>query len=178
MRYSDFLEVLSHHPGIIHAELLTDEVANEICYLEYNYDNVGFAPNYSLGLIDIFEKDLKMILFCDQNFEMFTEPFLDIIDTQGHIIGHDVMDSELNNYNSNSYVWLTDNVFCDMNAMGGNQLRCVMRSLKLNIDGISDSMSPRVFYPCSATADYLNDLFCYSDKASATVLIGIDGIEL
>jgi hypothetical protein len=178
VRYPDFEKILLRQPGIIRVERLTDEVADELCYLEYSTDNVGFAPNYSLGLIDIFEKDAKMVLFCSPEFEMFTEPFMDIVNTgKGKRIGHDVMDSDLEKYDSKTYIWLTDNVFCDMAELTRDPLWCVMRSLSMDIEGFSEDMDPRVFYPCSASAEYLNGLFSCSDEVTATVLLGVNGVE-
>lgn len=87
------------------------------------------------------------------------------------------MDEEKHLFQSRDYVWLTKNLFFDMSLMTEHHLKTVIRSLALELEGVDDDISPRVFYPCTATADHLNRVFGASGKITATVLLGVDGID-
>ena len=177
MKYVDFSKALLLHPGVIRLELLTEDVMIDIKRLEHSPLNTGFTPVDPEGLHDIAQKDLRLILFCSNEFPMFTEPFIDIFDGRGNLIGHDVMDKDLDQYTSSDFVWLTNNIFFDMTKMTEYGLRSVIHSLALNVEGLPEDIGPRVYYPCKHTADFLNKEFNAQGKISATVLVGVNGVE-
>lgn len=177
VQYSDFAKALLNHPGIIRIELITGDVRKEIEDIEYSPMNVGFAPNDPMGLQDVLGKDLRLILFCSHEFRMFTEPFIDIVDSRGSLIGHDVMDCEKDKYDDPDLVWLTSNIFMNPNLVTEHHIKSVIRSLALDVEGLPEDILPRVYYPCTATAEHLNDRYGVAGKISATVLVGVDGVK-
>ncbi len=91
MHYSDFSNALLLHPGIVRIEPLSDSLISVIREMEYEHSNEGVMLSVPVGLNEVAEKQLKLILFCSINFRMFTEPFMEIIDDRGTTIGHDVL---------------------------------------------------------------------------------------
>ncbi len=177
MIYRDFAKSLLMHPGIVRMEQITDGVLKDIQDIEYSPANIGFVPNDPIGLQDIEDKDLKLILFCSNEFKMFTEPFMDLVDSRGELVGHDVLEAEVPKYAGKDYVWLTRNLFIDTRLITEHHIKCLIRSLSFDLDGIPDDVRPRVFYPCSTTANSLNRKFGITGKISATVLLGVDNVE-
>ena len=176
MLYNDFSKALLLHPGIVRIELLTDELVSEVKDIEYSSKNVGFTPIDPIGLHDILGKDLRLILFCSNEFQMFTECFMDIVDSRGTLVGHDIQPEEKDQIVGEGIIWLTDNLYFDLALVNEHHLKTVIRSLALHIED-ADEVEPRVFYPCVETADHLNDRFGVSGKIVATVLLGVDGVE-
>jgi len=174
--YTDFSKALLLHPGIVRIELLTDELVKEVQSIEYSSENVGFMPIDPIGLKDITDRDLKLILFCSHEFPMFTELFMDIVDSRGTLVGHDIPLGEKEKYDSPCAIWLTDNLFFDMSLMSEHHLKTVIRSLALNLEGVEE-VKPRVFYPCVSTAEHLNKRFGVSGMITATILLGVDGVR-
>jgi len=177
MNYGDFSKALLLHPGVVRLELLTDEVMDHIAELEHSPLNVGLMPIDPEGLHDISKKRLQLILFCSTEFPMFTEPFIDIVDGRGNLIGHDVLDKDKGEYDSDDYIWLTNNIFFDLTKMTEYGIRGVIHSLSLDVKGVPDNVCPRVYYPCKATADWLNERYDAMGRISATVLVGVNGVE-
>lgn len=177
VKYSDFSKALLLHPGVVRIELLSDELLKEIHDIEYSPENMGFMPIDSVGLIDVSKQKLKLILFCSKEFKMFTEPFMDIIDTRGRRIGHDVLDHDKPRYSCPEFIWLTENLFFDPDILCENELRCVIRSLSFEMEGLEKGVKPRVFYPCKPVADMLNQRFGATGKITATVLLGVNNVE-
>jgi hypothetical protein len=91
MRFTDISESLLLYPGVLEMEVLTNEILSDILVLEYSSSNIGFTPVEPDGLIEVCNSDLRLILFCNEDFPMFTEPFMDIIDKDGKLVGHDVL---------------------------------------------------------------------------------------
>ncbi len=177
MNYSEFSRCLLLHPGVIRIELLTDDLLKDVHRIEYSKENVGFLPNDPIGLLDIEKHTLGLILFCSHEFPMFTESFMRIVDSKGEVIGRDVMDWELEQMDSPDYVWLTKNLYFDISNLTDYGMKCLIGSLDLKVEGLPEAVRPRVFYPCSTTAKYLNKMFGAEGKICATVLVGVDGIE-
>lgn len=176
MHYSEFSKALLLHPGIIRLELLTNDLMEEIRSIENSPLNVGFTPIDPVGYGEVCSKKLRLIAFCSTEFPMFTERFMCIVDSRGTMVGHDVLESEKAQFDSEDYIWLTSNLFFDMTLVGEHHLKSVIHSLALNVDGLDDGISPRVYYPCVESANYLNKKFGASGKVSSTVIIGVDGI--
>lgn len=174
MNYSEFSKALLLHPGIVRIEALSDEIVEDLKGIEYSPSNVGFTPIDPIGLSEIFCKRTRLILFCSNEFRMFTEPFMNIIDDRGNLIGHDVLPSEKHLYDSKCYIWLAENLFVDASLMTGYGIRTVIHSLPLQVEGIPDETNPRIFYPSVTSANYLNKRFDITGKIVATILLGAD----
>jgi len=69
------------------------------------------------------------------------------------------------------------NLYININLVTDYPMRNYIHSLPLQIDGVSDDVCPRVFYPCLYTARYLNGMFGMKDNIVATVLLGADNIS-
>jgi len=177
VRYSDFSKALLLHPGVVRIELLTDELLKRVYDIEYSPLNIGFMPIDPVGLLDISAYDLKLILFCSNEFPMFTEPFMDIVDCKGRIVGHDVLDEDKSQYDDCGYIWFTNNLFFDPYVECDYRMKCVIKSLALNVEGVPDRIKPRVYYPCKPAADLLNEMHDAKGRISATVLVGVDGVS-
>ncbi len=176
MDYQDFSKSLLLHPGIVRIELLSEDIKKEIYDIEYSTENVGFFPVDPVGLIDVCSHDLKLILFCSMDFNMFTGPFMTLIDGKGEVVGHDILDNERDQYDSPDYIWLTSNLFFDMSLLTEYGVRCVMGSLPLDLDDLPKDIRPRVFYPSKATADMLNHRFGATGNICSTVLLGVNNV--
>ena len=153
MHYADFSKALLLHPGVVRLELLTDDSMECINEMEHSPLNASLMPVDPEGLHDIAKKELQLIAFCSSDFPMFTEPFIDIIDGRGNLIGHDVLDKDKDQFDSDDYIWLTSNIFFDITKMTEYGIRSVIHSLSLDVKGIPEEIHPRVYYPCKMTAD-------------------------
>jgi len=91
MRYSDFSKSLLLHPGIVRIEPLNEDLMGKIKKMEYEHADEGVMLSDPVGLNEIFSKDVRMLLFCSIKFRMFTEPFMEIIDSRGTVVGRDVL---------------------------------------------------------------------------------------
>lgn len=81
--YSEFSKALLLHPGVVRIELLTEDLERQIRDIESSPANVGFTPVDPVGLGDVCGRGLRLILFCSNEFPMFTEPFMEIVDSRG-----------------------------------------------------------------------------------------------
>jgi hypothetical protein len=177
VHYSDFSKALLLHPGVVRIEMLTDDILEEVRGIEYSPLNFGFTQVDPAGLGEVADYDLKLILFCSSRFPMFTESFMDIVDSRGNLVGHDIMEKDKIRYIGDQYVWLTSNLFFDMTLVTEHHLKTVIHSLGLHIDGLPSDVRPRVYYPCAASADHLNEEFGITGKVNATVLVGVNNVE-
>lgn len=175
MLYSEFVNVLSQFPGIVRFENLDQEVMRRVMDLEYSPRNIGFTPVDPEGILEVSNKNLNMVLFCDRNFPMFTQPFMDILDKNGRLIGFDIMDRDKHIFKSDNFIWLTDNLFVDISQLDSRgELRTVIHSVSFPMPGIPDDVKPRVYYPSVATAKYLNKHYRIKCRVISTVLLGVD----
>lgn len=175
MLYSEFVDVLSAFPGVVRFEALSQDIMRRVMDLEYSPRNIGFTPVDPEGVLEISNKNVHMVLFCDGKFPMFTQPFMDILDKNGRLIGFDIMDRDKHIFNSDNFIWLTDNLFVDIAMLDSRgELRTVMHSVSFPMPGLPDDVKPRVYYPSIETARYLNKHFRIKSRVVSTVLLGVD----
>jgi hypothetical protein len=176
--YSEFYKKLLLHPGIIHAEILTEDILERVRQIEASFPHFGVTVVDPVGLHEIEKKGLKLILFCNDDFPMFTDHFMNFIDSSGSLIGHDVLPSEKHKYDNPNYVWLTDHIFMDLTRLGDCYTKCVLSSMPLKVNGLPKGVEPIVYYPCLETVELINTRYKEGRNAIATVLVGVDGVEI
>ena len=175
--YNEFSELLLRHPGIIRVELLPDELVETITEIETTFPHFGMTLVEPTGLKDICKKKLKLVLFCTDDFPMFTNRFMNFLDSGGSLIGHDVLPHEKHLYDNPNYVWLTDHIFIDLSRLRDQYTKCVLASIPFKVEGLPDEYEPIVYYPCMKTADIINTHYDVGKNVIATVLLGVDGIK-
>jgi len=176
MHYSELSKALLTHPGVVRLEYLSDDVQEAVGEIEYSPNNVGFTPIDPAGLNEVCSMPLRLIMFCSAEFQMFDQTFIDIVDTRGELVGHDVLGQDRHLYESDDYIWLADNIVLDLTAMSDYPLRTVIHSFPFRVDG-AEGVEMRLFYPSVMSAEYLNDRFGARGKIVATVLLGVNGVE-
>jgi hypothetical protein len=177
VKYSDFSKTLLLQPGIIRIELLTDDVINDLRRIEFSPMNFSFMPVDPVGFSDIASRDLKIILFCTQDFYAPLEPFMDLIDSRGTRIGHDIRESEKHLYDSPDYIWLTDTMFFDVSLITEFEMKCVIHSVNFKVEGMPDSIKARAFFPCTSSVAYLFDKYGATGKVISAIMVGVEGVE-
>ncbi len=176
MHYSEFSKALLTQPGVVRLEYLDDGLMKEIGEIEHSPNNVGFTPVDPVGFTEVCSMPLRLIMFCSKEFKMFTETFMDIVDSRGGVVGHDVLITERQQYDSDRYVWLAENIFIDMSALSDYTIKTVIHSFPLQIEGLN-GVETRAYYPSATAADYLNSRFGAQGKIVATIILGADGVH-
>ena len=176
MDYSEFSELLLRHPGVLRVEVLPDDFLDDIMDIENSFPHFGVTDVEPIGFKEICKKDLRMVMFCTDDFPMFTNRFMNFLDKSGSLIGHDILPSEKHQYKNPNYVWLTEHIFIDLSKIRDNYAKCVLSPIPLKVEGVPDSIAPIVYYPCLKSADMMNTHFNVGRNVIATVLLGVDGV--
>ena len=176
LKSSEFIETLSGMPGVVCLSELTDDVIAELEKFEFSPPANGFLPVEPIGFKEVADSDLSLIMFFDDHLPSFTlEPFMELVNSSGDLVGHDILLSEKHLYDSPNYIWLSDNMFFDMTKVAGDEMRCLIRSARYAPECLPIDVSARVYFPCTSTVEYLIDHFGHSQDVSV-VLLGADGI--
>ena len=175
MYFEDYVNCLMKWPGVMRFETLTQNVIDHVMDLEYSPRNIGFTPVDPRGMKEVTDMTSTMVLFCNSDFPMFTQPCMDILDENGRLIGFDIMDQDRHIFNSKNFIWLTKNLFVDTSQLDTRgSLTTVIHSVRMNVPGVPDEVKSRVYYPCMNTARYLNDYFKIKNRVLSTVILGVD----
>lgn len=177
MDYSEFSEFLLRHIGILRVELLPVELVETITEIENTFPHFGMSLVEPIGLKEIRGKELQLVLFCSDEFPMFTNRFMNFLDSSGSLIGHDVLPSEKHLYDNPNYLWLTEHIFIDLSKLRDKYTKCVLASIPFNIEGLPEEIKPIVYYPSPKTADILNEHYHVDHNVIATVILGVDGVK-
>ncbi len=178
MLYSDFASSLARYPGVVRFEILSQDALDEVMSLEYSPRNIGFTPVDPEGIREVMRKQVTLVLFCNARFPMFTQPCMDILDKNGRLIGFDILDEDKHIFNSENFIWLTNNLFVDIAQLDTRgDLVTVIHSVSLNMPDVPEDVRPRVYYPSSETADYLNSYYGMNDGTVSTVILGADIVQ-
>lgn len=177
MRTFELIENLTGMPGVIRIEPLTDEMISVLAKFEFSAPANGFLPVDPVGFNEVMDSDLSLVMFFDDNLASFSEePFMDLVDSRGVVVGHDILASERHLYDSPDYIWLSDNMFFDIKKVAGYEMRCLIKAARYRPECLPEGIEARVFFPCTSTVEYLDERFGYTND-TAVVLLGIDGTE-
>lgn len=175
MRYRDFSKSLLLHKGIVRIELLSEDIANKLIELDFAPNKDAFMPQDPVGLNEVLSKDLKLILLCSNEFEMFTEPFMDLVDCRGNIVGHDIVGDDKTGLED--MIWICSNIYLDPNLLTEHRIRNVIHSVPLHLEGIPEEIRPRVFYPSLDSYRYLKEKFGAKGNIASIAVLGVNGVE-
>jgi len=177
LKPSEFRSLLTVQPGIIDLEPLTDGVIDVLKGFEFSIPANGFLPVYPRGFDDVIGSGHSFVFFFKDGVNKFSlEPFMDLVDSKGSIVGHDILPEERHLYDSPDYIWISDNMFFDVKKVAGLEMKCIIRSVSFNPDYMPEDLTARVCFPCTSSVEYLREQFGYGNDV-AVVLIGVDGLE-
>lgn len=177
LRFSEFKSLLCAQPGIIDLEPLTEDNIDVLKEFEFSIPSNGFLPVYAKGFDDVLESSQRFIFFFDDEVARFSlEPFMDLVDNQGTIVGHDILPEDRHLYDSPDYIWISDNMFFDIKLVAGREMKCIIHSVRFKPDYMPEGIAARVHFPCTSSVEYLRELFGY-DNSIGTVLMGVNGLE-
>ena len=177
MRRSEFEEAVSGMPGIVRLNKLTDDVLREIGKFEFSAPANGFLPVDPVGFTDVACSPGRYALYFNEGLMHFEpEPFMDLVDSRGTVVGHDIVLSEKHLYDSPDYIWISDNMFFDMKKVAGLEMRCLIKSVRYRPGPIPEDVVAKVFFPCTSTVEYLLN-HCGFGQDVSVVLMGVDGLE-
>ncbi len=169
--------MLTVQPGIIDLEPLTDDVVDVLKGFEFSVPANGFLPVYPKGFDDVIGSGHSFVFFFEDGANKFSlEPFMDLVDSKGRVVGHDILPEERHLYDSPDYIWLSDNMFFDVKQVAGLEMKCIIRSVRFRPDYMPENLAARVCFPCTSSVEYLRERFGYGNDA-AVVLIGVDGLK-
>jgi len=178
LRSSEFKSLLCVQPGIIDLEPLIEDVIDVLRGFEFSIPANGFLPVYPKGFDEVVESGHSFVFFFKDGVNKFSlEPFMDLVDSRGTVVGHDILPEDRHLYDSPDYIWLSDNMFFDMKKVAGLEMKCIIRSVRFRPEYMPEGVSARVCFPCTSSVEYLREIFGYGDD-TAVVLMGVDGLEM
>ena len=178
LRPIEFKSLLSRQPGVIGLEPLKDDAIEVLKGFEFSVPANGFLPVYPLGFDDVIGSDHSFVFFFDDSHNIFQlEPFMDLVDSRGTIVGHDILPEDRHLYDSPDYIWLSDNMFFDVKKVAGLEMKCIIHSVRFKPEYMPDDLTARVCFPCTSSVEYLRESFGY-DETAAVVLLGVDGLDV
>jgi len=177
LRQSDFVRIITDQPQVTRLEPLTEDIKRILREFEFTPVTPNYLPVEHRGFDEVTGCDSCFILFCRGGMSMSLEPFMDLVDSEGRRVGHDILPSERHLYDSPDYIWLSDTLFFDVNKVDRGEMRCIIHSVRFDADYIPDSVEARICFPCTSSVDYLLDLFEEDREKASVLLLGVRGLE-
>jgi hypothetical protein len=177
MRISEFADFLSTQRGIVRLVPMSEGTISRLRAFEFSAPANGFLPVEPCGFDEVVDSSASFVLFFDRSLSLQLEPFMDLVDSSGNLVGHDILSSERHLYDSPDYMWLSDTMFFDITKIEGKEMRCKIRSVRFRPDFLPEGIEARVHFPCTSSVQYLIDSFGEGIEDPSVVILGVDGVE-
>jgi len=178
MKYSEFDRIIKEQAGDIRLEPLSSEIVDVLKGFEYSPPSNGFLPVDAVGFREVIDSQLSFVVLNGGGGISFkTEPFMQLVDSRGAVVGHDIPLSEKHLYDSPDYIWISDDLFFDVKKVQGYEMKCEIHAMKLDTDFLPDDVSARVHFPCTSSVEFLIDRFGLDENKTSVMLMGVDGVE-
>ncbi len=172
MRPEELIGILSGMPGVIRIEAISDDIISDLSKFEFSAPANGFLPVHPIGFTDVVESEISLIMFFDDHLSSFEpEPFMDLVDSEGTVVGHDINLAEKHLYDSPNYIWISDNIFFDVTKVSGGEMKCLIKAASYRPECLPEGIEAKVFFPCTSSVEYLDNMFGYTHDV-AVVLLG------
>ncbi len=177
MRRKEFVDFLSSQQGVIRLVEMSEETISHLRGFEFSMPNNRYLPVEPMGFDEVVNSSVSFVLFFDESLALPLEPFMDLVDSDGNLVGHDVLPDERDLYDSPDYIWLSDTMFFDVNKVGRCEMRCIIHSVTFKPDYLPEGMEGRVHFPCTSSVEYLIERFGTGIDDPLVVILGMDGVE-
>lgn len=172
------IETLKKHKGVLKVESIDDDFIEEIKKEDMSVETSFGMPIDNQALLDCFSKDFALCIYADYSFEHPVHSTMMMKDSNGNVIGHDIADSEIKEYQSREdLIWISDNFVIYPNVSMDEDLRLVMMPQKYHgfssEDGVSEAT---IFYPMPTTDCLIKNK--YGDPRDSQIASAIMGISL
>lgn len=167
----DPVKILKGMRGVLDARILERDVVSLLQNLESADRTFAGMPMDCPGMDACASKETVIALFCDGDYPAPEESMLELVDSRGVTIGHDVPECQRHRYEEPSVLWMTQNMVLYPEKMTEGEIRVVLHAFRMDMDG-SDAW---VYYPSKESADILNDMFGTTGRSLSTLIVGTDG---
>lgn len=155
------LAKLNNERSIRAAYLLDGDFYKEVIAEESSViESTMGMPLANRALDEVLKRDVSICIFCDAAFEVPTQHVMVLEDTDGNVVGHDVPECMMNDFNDNpDAYWLCDDFIMYPDRTSGDVVM-VMLPQKVSIIGADDGvLDPILLYPATTTDILLKEHF-------------------
>ena len=176
MRYSEFVSTISKQPGVIRLVPLAGDTISVLRNHESSEPSNGYLPVEHAGFEEVVGCPYSFVLFFTHDLSFELQPFMNLVDSRGVVVGHDILPSQREEYESPDHIWLSDTLFFDMKKVEGRAIRCVIHSIGYHPEFLPESAEIRLCFPCTSSFSLLQERYGPDIEDPSLVLIGIEGI--
>ena len=176
-RPEQIIKTLKKHKGVLEVDLLDNDFIEAIKKEDLSVESSFGMPIDNQALYNCFSKEFALCIYANYSFEHPVSSVMIMKDSNNHVVGHDVSESQMETYqNREGMFWLSDNFVLYPDVDMNSNIRLVMMPQEYhgfsNEDGVSEAT---VFYPMPSTDCLIRNKYGYPmDSQIATVIMGID----
>lgn len=167
---------LKKHKGVLKVEIPEEDFLLVLEDEDMDMDTSFGMPIDNRAIKDCLSRDLVLCVYADMSFEKPSCRTMMMTDSKGNIVGHDVAESQMEEYRSRTdIVWLSDDFVLYPNAGMTDDMTFVMLPQEYRgfseTDGVSEAV---ICYPATTTDCLIKQKYGDPmDSMVATLLMGI-----
>ena len=178
MLLNEVLNSLRGERGAVRVEVMPNDLCDMVVEEEATVSAVGgMLPVRNTGLDDFMSRNTKLVVFDDGSLYIPPCSTMDMVDSKGHVIGHDILPSQAAEYQAKDNVmFLSDDfiMFTDMEVDGGSYMN-MKATPYLGTDGwVPKESDAIIWFSSSSSSDMIHDYFDEPKSNLATAMIGMN----
>lgn len=172
------IDRLSCTQGVTGAALIPDDVWDRVCTEESQVKAAGGSMDVeNIGLDECCQRELRICIMTDPNFEFDDDGYMSMLDEEDHILGHTIRLFQSEEYSTKpNIVFLSDDfiLYTDVPVVG--KQRFVMSSIPYRgeDDWIPGEASSILWFPCPTSSDILSEFMGGRSRDLATGILALN----
>lgn len=179
MQPTTMRELILAQKGVFRTEPLDAETLIAAVKSEMNVDTIsGGMKLENVGMMECARKEYVGVMFCTGEFERPDECSMYMVDTEGTIIGKEVVESEREAFLADpNIIWLSDKVAMYADRITNRDARFMITAIKYAPSHLGMDLDAIIFYPSVPTAKLINQRYGVDDMSGTvqTIVFGTDG---
>lgn len=178
MDLDEVMEGLRAEAGVVYVDVFPDELFDKVVAEERTVTAVmGTMPVVSTGMRDSMGRNTRLVVVEDERFWHPNVRTMNMRDSKGNIIGHNIPRAEIPDYaKMDNVAFISDDfvMYTDASMEGTPTMEMLSIPYRGRGDWIPEGMNSILWYPCTSSSQMIHKHFGLPNRRTAAAVLALD----
>ena len=178
MDLDEVMEGLRAEAGVVYVDVFPDELFDKVVAEERTVTAVmGTMPVVSTGMRDCMGRNTRLVVVEDERFWHPNVRTMNMRDSKGNIIGHNIPRAEIPDYaRMDNVAFISDDfvMYTDASMEGTPTMEMLSIPYRGRDEWIPEGMNSILWYPCTSSSQMIHKHFGLPNRRTAAAVLALD----
>lgn len=178
MELEEVIEGLRAEKGVVFVDVFPDQLFDKVVAEERTVTAVmGTMPVTSTGMRDCMDRNTRLVVVEDERFWHPNVRTMNMRDSKGNIIGHNIPRAEIPEYMKRDNVaFISDDfiMYTDASMEGKPTMEMLSIPYRGSTEWIPEGMHSILWYPCTSSSQMIHKHFGLPNRRTAAAVLALD----